>query len=57
MSGRLVHVTHPDPASAQALARSRVDDRHELPEVVAVEIADGLAPTLAWLHAETRPLA
>jgi uncharacterized protein involved in tolerance to divalent cations len=57
MSARLVHITFPDPASAQALARSLVDARHELPELVAVEIADGLAPYLAWLHAETRSLA
>jgi periplasmic divalent cation tolerance protein len=107
MSARLVHITFPDPASAQALARSLVDARlaaccsvlpgmtstyrwqgvveqaeetlmlaktwvdrvealvahvraahpYELPEVVVVDIVDGLAPYLAWLHDETRPHA
>lgn len=35
-------------------ARLRALHPYELPEIVAVELAAGLAPYLAWIHAETR---
>ncbi|MFC4726690.1 divalent-cation tolerance protein CutA [Coralloluteibacterium thermophilus] len=39
----------------EALAeRIRAEHPYELPEVVAVEAAGGLAGYLAWIHAETR---
>ncbi len=37
------------------IARVRALHPHELPELVAVEAAGGLAPYLAWVTEQTRP--
>ena len=50
----LVIKTHSDRLDA---LRQRIDELHpyELPELIAVEAADGLPAYLDWVRAETRP--